>query len=297
MGKTASTTTWPTARWSAWFTHSLFTNRTVGSWVMTTWGRCRRMARVICSRRVDGRLHARVRLVEEVDREDADLGRGGPLLRLATATELLRLGGRVVRSLVPAGHHQVARPRCLRRPSARRGRRHRTRCRRDARRRPDRRSGVGSWSRAISCALSVWRGESRFTRASRVGSRCSAAQCADSGVVGEEHHLAVTTQVVEQAQQRVPTTVVGLGSDLVQEQRGRLAGGDQVLGEGHPEEEVHLLARALGQASCLAPLAGGRLLDLDSQVPRVDRRVGVAAVGDARQRGRTASFSTGARSR
>ena len=39
VGKTASTVTWPTARWSGWLTHSLLTNSTVGSCVMTTSGR------------------------------------------------------------------------------------------------------------------------------------------------------------------------------------------------------------------------------------------------------------------
>ncbi len=107
VGNTASTVTCPTARWSGWLTHSLLTNRTVGSWVITISGRTARMARVIRSRSASDGLDLAVRLVEEVDALTPSRGRGCAA-RARAARPARRRRRRVVAALVAARDQQVA---------------------------------------------------------------------------------------------------------------------------------------------------------------------------------------------
>src|SRR5437870_561678 len=85
----------------------------------------------------------------------------------------------------------------------------------------------------------------------------------DFGVVAEKDDLSLGTQCVQDREEGRTSLAVRLGRDLVEDERRRLVGGDQVLSHGHPQQQVDLLTRTFGEQPGFSPDARPRLLDLD----------------------------------
>ena len=85
---------------------------------------------------------------------------------------------------------------------------------------------------------------------------------------------------MQDREKRRTSLAVRLGSDLVEDERRRLTGSDQVLSHGRAQQQVDLLTRALGEQPGFSPDARPRLLDLDRQVGGIDADLQVGSAAD-----------------
>ena len=67
----------------------------------------------------------------------------------------------------------------------------------------------------------------------------------DVGLLGEQHDLPVLGDPRQQVEDRLRAFGIAVDGDVVEEERAALIPGDEALGHGHPEQQVHLLGGAV----------------------------------------------------